>query len=507
MIQIPIGIDLGTTCTCVCAYKNNQVITCLNKLGKEITPSYIEILEDKLIIGDYAKNNITSNTFYNIKRFIGKAHNNIELINDLKFCIFDHKLDENNKLKFVTTFYKNNEPQITLYNPEEICGLFLKQVKEETEAFLNQKIKECVITVPAYFNNKQRELTKKAGEYAGFTVLQIINEPTSAALTYGLDKKEDDENILIFDWGGGTLDTSILELINGVIEVKNTDGDIHLGGEDIDNNLVQYCLTCFIKNELNNGNTHNINIQELITNKNLIQKLRIKCEESKKILSVLNTSYVCISNFWKHIDLNVEITRDTFIKLNEKIFNKCRELINKTINTETYKLDKNNVKNVVLIGGSTKIPEIMRILKCEFPNSVIYNDIDPDTSVAYGACIHCNNLMSNCIDNNILIDVVSHSIGVEVNNCDMNIIIPKNTIIPCSYKQYFTTHQNNQRIIKVKIYEGEDKLVKNNLFIREILIDNLPPKPIGELKFELEFKIDENNILSVLINGKIYDIK
>lgn len=485
---IPIGIDLGTTISCVCAYKDNKVEVCLNSKEKLLTPSYVNIDND-ITIGENVKNNINKHSFYNIKRFIGKKYNNQELQNDLKFCLFDYE-DNNNELKLVNII---NDKKY-LYSPEEISGLFLKKLKEETETYLKCLIKDCVITVPAYFNNKQRELTKKAGELAGFNVLQIINEPTSASIAYSLNNNNNIKgNILIFDWGGGTLDISILDVTNNVIEIKNSDGDNHLGGEDIDNILIQYCLSYFIKiNNINNKDE----ISNIIKNKNSLQKLKLKCEDCKKLLSINNVAFICIKKFHNNIDLNIEITRELFVKLNKKIFDYCKILINKTIK-DFNKLD---ISDIVLIGGSTRIPELYNILKNEFPNCIIHNDIDPDISVAFGACIHCYNLLNEQSCKNILIDVTSHSIGFEVDDKYMHIIIPKNTIIPCSYKDYFTTKIENQRNIIIKVFEGEEKETKNNLFIKNIIINDIPPSHIGELKYEIEFKIDENNILSIFVN-------
>lgn len=488
--SIPIGIDLGTTMSCVCAFINNNVEICLNNDNKELTPSYIKINEN-IIIGDKAKNNIDKNTFYNIKRFIGKYFDNQELQNDLKFCLFDYE-NINNELRLINIV---NDKKYS-YEPEEILSLFLKKIKEETEKYLNKNIKDCVITIPAYFNNTQREITKRAGENAGFNILQIINEPTSASIAYSLHKNSYTKDILIFDWGGGTLDISIINITDGIIEIKNSDGNNHLGGEDIDNILLQYCLSEFIKKNNINKNE----ILNILKNKELLQKLKLKCEECKKILSSINNSFIIIKNFYNHNDLNIEITREIFIILNQKLFIKCKELINKAMKN----FDKKNISDIVLIGGSTRIPELHNIIKYEFPNSIIHDEINPDISVAYGACIQCYNLLNETLNKHILVDVTSHSIGFEINDEDMSIIIPKNTIIPCSYKKYFTTNIENQRIIIIKIFEGEDKKTKNNLFVKKISIDNISPKNIGDLKYEIEFKINESNILSIFINEMKY---
>ena len=519
-----IGIDLGTTHSCVCAYdlslysnsiNSSEIIICHNKLDQYITPSYVKLVDSQnskeVLIGANAKCEIDNNTFYNMKRFIGKTYN--ECINDLKLCSFE-TLNENGKVKIK---YDNE-----YINPENISSIFLKQLKREIEEYLDCSIKNCVITIPAYFNNTQRELTKKAGEDAGFNVVQIINEPSAAALAYKLNYKNElsktnkiptnyfkDEinnfdastmpitsRILIFDFGGGTLDISILDTYDGLV-VINTEGDNHLGGEDIDNILIKYCLSEFIGEYSKHEIINKAEIISLCKNQELLQKLRRKCERAKKYLSISDEANIHIKNFYKHNDLLITITINLFERLIEPIICKCKELVIKSLLLNDLNI-KDTINDIVLIGGSTRI-KCVKSMICElFPNVTVHDKIDPDVSVAWGACVHCSNILLNN-SNSFLIDVVSHNLGIELNDGTMEIIIPKNTIKPCIKRKNFTTAYDNQRSIIVKIYEGENNIAKNNLFVMKIQKDNLPAKPSGEIKFIIEFKIDENNIFNAII--------
>lgn len=482
---IPIGIDLGTTVSCVCAYINDKINPIIIN-DNILIPSYIDINTNK--IGYEVKKNITKNTFYNIKRFLGKQYNDNQLQQDLKYCPFKTK-NINNELYFCC-----NDTDYTI---TDIDSLFLKQLKIKTEEYLKTSVNDCVITVPAYFNNNQREITKKAGELAGWNVLQIINEPTSASLAYNLlENKKEKQNVLIFDFGGGTLDITILEIIDNVIEIKTSNGDNHLGGNDIDNNILQYCLTQFIKQNNLQSETKNI-----LQNKHLLQQLKLKCEEIKIILSSIDNGFISYKKFYHNLDLNININKDIFIKINSNIFNKCSNLIIETLKQIDF--DSINITDVIFIGGSTRIPKIYEILQTQFPNANLHNKIDPDISVAYGACIHCNNLINNNTEN-FLVDVISHNIGISIKDNNYNdeithILIKKNTIIPYSFTEYFTTTYDNQKVLKIKIYEGDDLLTKNNLLIKEIIIDNIPSKNAGEYIVKVTLSIDNNNILNTIV--------
>ena len=571
-MSLCIGIDLGTTYSCVYVYdiNTNEIYVCKNSLNENTTPSYIKINGNKIIIGKKAKEVINNQTYYNMKRFIGKKYN--ECINDLKFCSFGYK-DENGNLKIEFNYNKNDEkdnekdndnnsnqyqhikinnnsesnydnnysikpdidlnkfsdnhsnnleinsnqslnqtnksePKINqiikqkLLNPQDISSVFLRELKKESEEHLNYPIKNCVITVPAYFNNTQRELTKQAGIDAGLNVLQIINEPCAAAFAYQLNNKKSGR-IMIFDFGGGTLDISILDVSEEGLIVINTTGDNHLGGEDIDNLLLKKCLSDFINQEIKKDKYQDTNqmkqeITSICKNQDLIQRLRKECEKAKIILSKEFGFNVNIKNFYNHKDLNVHLEYSEIDKLLNDILNKCFNYIDKSLIVDKQNII-NTLTDIVLIGGSTKL-EILKDRLRNWINTnnkkiILHDEINPDESVAYGACLHCKNLVINSEDK-ILLDVVSHSLGVETKNGKFEVIIPKNTIKPCKFKKIFSTATENQREFYLKIYEGEDEYVKNNLLIKSIKYDNLPAAKPGDIKFEIEFIIDENNIFN-----------
>jgi len=625
-MSLCIGIDLGTTYSCVYGYdiNTNEIYVCKNSLNENTTPSYIKINGDKIVIGKKAKENINNQTYYNMKRFIGKKYN--ECTNDLKFCSFgykdvngdlkiefnfkekDKKQDETielndkvqDKVQFINTnqineikkindkvqdkiqlinnnqineikeindkvqnkvqdkvqnneikeindkvlfinidikqdknqdvnqideindiknsFNQNtnlsNQPnkiepninkiinQSNLLNPQDISSIFLRELKRESEEHLNYPIKNCVITVPAYFNNTQRELTKQAGIDAGLNVLQIINEPCAAAFAYQLNNKQSGR-IMIFDFGGGTLDISILDVSDEGLIVINTTGDNHLGGEDIDNLLLKKCLSEFINQEIKKDKYQDANqmkqeITNICKNQDLIQRLRKECEKSKITLSKEFGFNVNVKNFYNHKDLNVHLEYSEVDKLLNDILKRCFNYIDKSLIINKQNIVK-SLSDIVLIGGSTKL-EILKDRLREWINKnnkniVLHDEINPDESVAYGACLHCKNLIKNSEDK-ILLDVVSHSLGVETKNGKFEVIIPKNTIKPCKFKKIFSTATENQREFYLKIYEGEEEYVKNNLLIKSIKYDNLPAAKPGDIKFEIEFIIDENNIFN-----------
>ncbi len=501
-MSLCVGIDLGTTYSCVYCYDitTNEIYVCKNKLNENTTPSYIKINNTDILIGKLAKESINNNTFYNMKRFIGKKYN--ECINDLKLCSFTYKnIDNTLKIEFNNDNYLKDNDLISkfnisnnLLNPENISSIFLRELKKESEEHLNYPIKNCVITVPAYFNNTQRELTKQAGINAGLNVLQIINEPCAAAFAYQLNNKQTGR-IMIFDFGGGTLDISILDISNEGLIVINTTGDNHLGGEDIDNILLKKCLSDFIKQNNIYNKDEIINICQ---NQSLIQKLRKECEKSKILLSQQYGFNININNFYNHKNLNIHLEYNEVYNLIKNILDRCFDYINKSLIIDKINII-NTLTDIVLIGGSTKL-EILKDKLREWINNnnkniILHDEINPDESVAYGACLHCKNLIMNSSDK-ILLDVTSHSLGVETKNGKFEVIIPKNTIKPCKFKKVFSTATENQREFILNIYEGENEYVKSNLLIKSIKYDNIPPAKPGEIKFEIEFIIDENNIFN-----------
>lgn len=507
-MNLCIGIDLGTTYSCIYIYDilTDEVTICKNECNENTTTSYIKIDKNNILIGNKAKEIIDENTFYNMKRFIGKKYN--DCINDLKLCSFKYK-NINNELyikfdnydylkenELIDKFFKNeeiNKNDIYL-KPQDISSIFLRELKKQCELHLNHIIKNCVITVPAYFNNIQRELTKQAGINAGLNVLQIINEPCAAAFAYKLNNKKYGR-IMIFDFGGGTLDISILDVSNDGLIVINTTGDNHLGGEDIDNILLKKCLSNFItQNNIYNKQE----IIKICQNQYIIQRLRKECEKSKILLSKEYGFNININNFYNHLNLNIHLDYFEVKELLTTIFNKCLDYINKSLIIDNVNII-NTLTDIVLIGGTTKLEILKDYIKewiIKNNNKIILHDeINPDESVAYGACLHCKNLVKNSEDK-LLFDITTHNLGVEIKNGKFEIIIPKNTIKPCKFKKIFSTATENQREFTLNIYEGEDEYVKNNVLIKSIKYDNIPPTKPGDIKFEIEFIIDENNIFN-----------
>ena len=501
-----IGIDLGTTYSCVGVYKNGKVDIIPNDCGNRITPSYVVFDDDyddngndngndndndndndkkqehtNAIVGEIAKSN--SNAIYDVKRFIGKKYSDETVQQDKKFVSYN-LTDDGNDIPII-----NNK-----YYATDISTIILKKLKHLAEDYLNSKVTHAVITVPAYFNNEQREETKKSAENAGLTVLRIINEPTASALAYGLDKKNA-QTVLILDLGGGTTDSSILELIDGIFQVKATFGDSHLGGDDFDNNIIKYCLNEFA-NKYNFTNTQMI---DMINNKKVKNRLKREAEKAKKILSNINKSetIIYIDCLYDQKDLNIVLTLNKFNQLNENEFNKITKICDTIINDAS--MDKKEIDDVILIGGSTRIPKIKQLIK-EFFNKEPHCDINPDEAVACGASIQGAILYDKSdakTKDIVLMDVTPISLGVETINKKMQIIIPKNTPIPYSKTMGFTNVSDNQPCFKLKIYEGEDKFVDNNNLLGQFKLTNLRFAPRNELDIKITFKIDANGILKV----------
>lgn len=486
-----IGIDLGTTITVVSYFDtvhNKPVIF-------KSYPSVIKI-SDNIIIGNEALELADSTTFFNIKRFIGKSIDK-NLLNDLKFCSFNYSIIDDS-LSF-NAFDKS-------YSCLDLDSIFLSTIHCELVNALHIYHFNCVITVPAYFNNSQRLLTKTAGINAGFNVLSIINEPTAASLAYNLihtenisddhndvidysknnskDDKDgkDNNNILVFDFGGGTLDLSVISIFNDVVEVVYSNGDNHLGGDDVDNLIVQFALSSFI----HINNLPKDDVKYILSNKSLLFHLKLICENAKKKLSVVDSTNIFFDNFFHNIDLSVNLSRSDLDSIIKPILAKCKALVDDVVH-------KYSISSVVLVGGSTRLIPVVHLLSSL--NCPLFNNIDPDSSVSIGACIHCFNLLKHST-NNFLLDRTSHNIGVETNGGKMCIIIPRNTIIPFSDFKYFTNTFDNQRSIDVNIYEGESDFVKNNLLVKKIS-KKITPNKSGLNKIKISFFIDDNNILSV----------
>lgn len=473
-----VGIDLGTTYSCVYVYDliNNNIMP-IKFNNNNTIPTVIKIDNSNIKIGYDAKNIIDNKTYYNLKRFIGKTYN--ECIADLKFCTFEYT-NESNKLLIN---YKD-----TYVTPEYILTDFLKKVKEISESSLKCILKKCVITVPAYFNSLQRQIIKQIGIDSGFDVLNIMSEPCAAAQAYKLNNNSYNK-LLVFDFGGGTLDISILDVTKSGLVVINTSGDNHLGGEDINNLLIKKCISYFVtKNNICDIQK----IKNICNDKKLIKLLREHCENAKVLLTKNYGLNINIDNFYDLLPLNMHLSYDEFIELITPILNKCINLIDKSLIINNQNIKK-SITDVILIGGSTKLQAIKDIFN-KWDNVTIHYDINPDESVAYGACLYCKNIID--LTESLLIDVTSHSLGIEVKNGLFEVIIPKNTIKPCKFTKIFSTATDNQRSFILNIYEGENHIANKNVLIDKIVYDNLPAKKAGEIKYEITFTVDENNIFT-----------
>jgi molecular chaperone DnaK (HSP70) len=490
-----IGIDLGTTYSCVGVYENNKVIIIANNSGEYTIPSVVSFLDNgSTLIGRPAKNNLIrnyKNTIYNTKRLIGRKYNDKEVQYEKQHSSFKIIEEEDIKCPFIEIENKNKKKQY--FYPQEISTMILQQLKKIAEDYLNTEVTDAVITVPAYFNELQRQVTKDAGRIAGLNVLRIINEPTAAAIAYGLQNNNlKNKNVLIFDFGGGTFDVSVLSISNeGIIIIKSTCGDSHLGGEDIDNRLKDKCIEIFKQEtgiDISNDLRANI-------------RLKLECEKRKIQLSSCEYTLIEINNIINGKDMKINIKREEFNEWCNDIFLRCFECVRKAL--EYANLKRDDIEDIVLVGGSSHIPKIEELVKGYFNREKLLSTIkiNPSEAVAYGASYLANVIKGKIKDENVvLVDIIGISIGIGIYGGKMQIIIPKGTSIPTSNKVTTYTHYDNQTSINICIYQGEDiDNVNNNFFIKELLIDNIEKAPAGEVKFEMILNIDVNSCLSIEI--------
>lgn len=487
-----IGIDLGTTYSCVAAYKAGRIEIVTNDQGNRITPSWVAFIGDaknpETVVGDAAKERAkfdSTGVVFDAKRMLGRSFKDPEIQKDLKHWPF-------------TVINTDGMPKIKLptrdapIDPRMVSATVLRYLKEQAEKFLGREVKRAVITVPAYFNDNQRTATKDAGTIAGLKVERLLNEPTAAAMAYGLGKGKEEQKILVYDLGGGTFDVSVLTIEDGVYEVNAVNGDTHLGGQDFDQRLITHLMEQ-IKVKYSDF--------DIAKNKRVVPKIRSEAEKAKRLLSSQTSVNINIENVHEGNDFSYTLSRAKFEKLNEDLFKSTLVPVKKAL--EDAKMTKKDISQIVLVGGSTRIPKIQELLRNFFDGRELNQSINPDEAVAYGAAVQAGVLSGEELAKDVLvIDVTPLSAGIETAGGVMTVLVPRNTAIPTKKASTFSTYTDNQTSVQIKIYEGERAMAKDNHLLGEFLLSNIPPAPRGVPQIEVTFEIDANSIMTVSAKDK-----